>query len=377
MLFVFENIQEVYFVMRDMEYPLDIIFIDKHGYIVNIEHGEVGSKSKYYSNGEVKYVLELNKGKASEYKKGDSVGLSCRIGNKVGEQKIKELKAGGYLTESELDGVKVGSVMYKDIKPKGVDIDSGGFFILNDDREAYYKIRGNERVYSIENTEEIIESVIKVDGGDMKEEDLGRLMVGFIDNQHGSKGQYVKAALKGMRFLSRSRIPEVNPDTEVNPNEGNKPNTKPKPSNYEFTSPAYEKFLEVNSGYKNYLLGAKGYNEYNTKGERNPEDSIDCSGAICKYRGKDRMFSLFNDAKSMYEKRSEEVSYENVTDGTFAYMENKSGKVNHIGVVAVGPDGEKRFVSVSPDYGESVIGAENLDEYIRKKGSRFTFKYFK
>jgi uncharacterized membrane protein (UPF0127 family) len=69
MLFVFEEPKEASFIMRNVEFPLDIIFIAKNGTVMNVEEAEVeepgtpdGDLIRYRSNGEVKWVVEINRG---------------------------------------------------------------------------------------------------------------------------------------------------------------------------------------------------------------------------------------------------------------------------------------------------------------------------
>jgi uncharacterized membrane protein (UPF0127 family) len=68
MLFVFDNPQNVSFWMKNTYIPLDIIFIDEDGIVVNIleaypEPGVPdGNLTRYNSASPVKWVLEVNQG---------------------------------------------------------------------------------------------------------------------------------------------------------------------------------------------------------------------------------------------------------------------------------------------------------------------------
>jgi hypothetical protein len=68
MLFVFEEPRNVSFWMKNTLIPLDIIFIDANGIILNIEEAEPepgvadNSLTRYTSDGPAKWVLEINKG---------------------------------------------------------------------------------------------------------------------------------------------------------------------------------------------------------------------------------------------------------------------------------------------------------------------------
>ena len=68
MLFVFESSHTVSFWMKNTLIPLDIIFINETGYVVNIEEADPepgvidALLTRYSSDGPVLYVLEINQG---------------------------------------------------------------------------------------------------------------------------------------------------------------------------------------------------------------------------------------------------------------------------------------------------------------------------
>jgi len=67
MLFVFPNAGEYNFVMRRMDFPLDIVFVAENGTVTRIHHAPVpdGEYEREYP-GEGKYVLEVNRGWTNE-----------------------------------------------------------------------------------------------------------------------------------------------------------------------------------------------------------------------------------------------------------------------------------------------------------------------
>jgi uncharacterized protein len=81
MLFVFENEDERSFVMRDMAFPIDMIFVGEDGWITTIHEAptEEGSDLTSY-RGDAKWVLEVNYGYAAEHgiEEGDRVGIEYR-----------------------------------------------------------------------------------------------------------------------------------------------------------------------------------------------------------------------------------------------------------------------------------------------------------
>ncbi|PSP40262.1 DUF192 domain-containing protein, partial [Halobacteriales archaeon QH_2_66_30] len=64
MLFVFDEAQELTFVMREMDFPIDIVYADDEGVITSIHHArapgpdEDGNDLQYPGRGQ--YVLEVN-----------------------------------------------------------------------------------------------------------------------------------------------------------------------------------------------------------------------------------------------------------------------------------------------------------------------------
>ena len=69
MLFVYDEPKEVSYIMKDMRFPLDIIFIAENGTVVNVEEAEVEDPGtdyddlvRYRSDGQIKWVVEINQG---------------------------------------------------------------------------------------------------------------------------------------------------------------------------------------------------------------------------------------------------------------------------------------------------------------------------
>lgn len=80
MLFVFERVEPVAFWMKNTRIPLDIIFVNASGSIVNIVTAQPCIEEpceQYRSDGAVKYVLEVNGGYAARQgiRAGDIVVL--------------------------------------------------------------------------------------------------------------------------------------------------------------------------------------------------------------------------------------------------------------------------------------------------------------
>lgn len=68
MLFIFETVHNVSFWMKNTSIPLDIVFIDESGKVVNIEEAnpepgvDDADLERYSSDRPVKWVLEINQG---------------------------------------------------------------------------------------------------------------------------------------------------------------------------------------------------------------------------------------------------------------------------------------------------------------------------
>jgi len=69
MLFVFQSDSKPGFWMKDMDFPLDMVWIDASGRIVDITHDLLPSTypSSVYPKSPVRYVLEVNAGFASAH----------------------------------------------------------------------------------------------------------------------------------------------------------------------------------------------------------------------------------------------------------------------------------------------------------------------
>ena len=62
MLFIFDQVSEKSFHMKNTKIPLDIAFINKDGIIESIKELEPFNTHPVYSDSEVLYALEVNRG---------------------------------------------------------------------------------------------------------------------------------------------------------------------------------------------------------------------------------------------------------------------------------------------------------------------------
>jgi uncharacterized membrane protein (UPF0127 family) len=82
MLFVYDEPAYLSFIMPNMNFPLDIIFIAENGTVVNVEEAEPEDPGtprsdyvRYRSDGEVKWVVEINQGLSREH----GIGPGTRV----------------------------------------------------------------------------------------------------------------------------------------------------------------------------------------------------------------------------------------------------------------------------------------------------------
>ena len=92
MLFDFSGEKDLFMVMKDMNYPLDFVFIN-NGKITKVTSAEKNSNDNIKSEGKVTHVLEINKGLASDYKVGDSVEVSTKTISTEESGKGEEVKS--------------------------------------------------------------------------------------------------------------------------------------------------------------------------------------------------------------------------------------------------------------------------------------------
>lgn len=155
MLFPYDNEAERTFVMRDMNYPLDIIFIDSNHNVRKVVTLQPNDTTK--AKGKAQYVLELNAGSGVE--KGDTVFFEDEI-------------------EEEDNSVKAKQKM----------------FVLGPDGQPQAEIVGGERIFSIKNTKVLIKLAKKAykQPIDSNFEKLGKKAFQFLDIQESNNPEFVE-----------------------------------------------------------------------------------------------------------------------------------------------------------------------------------------
>ena len=82
MLFIYPNLRDRTFWMKDNYIPLSIAFLDESGRIINLQNmTPMQTEKRYYSSQPVKYALEVNQGwyDAHEIEIGDTVEMKLPI----------------------------------------------------------------------------------------------------------------------------------------------------------------------------------------------------------------------------------------------------------------------------------------------------------
>ncbi len=97
MLFVFESTGEKSFHMRDTTIPLDIAFITEEGVIESIKQLNPLDETYVYSNAEVLYALEVNRGWFVE----NNIGVGDQILSELSTKDVKKLSKASSLDQSE------------------------------------------------------------------------------------------------------------------------------------------------------------------------------------------------------------------------------------------------------------------------------------
>lgn len=180
MLFIFPEPVQMNMVMRDMNFDLDFLFLDKNWVVIDSGSRAKDSKEGIHPSKPAAMVLELPKGAIQR------LGILNEITILEPEdelltltQAIKRFKDGG---KFELIGEKEYNVIEDDIK-----IEPGKLQILNDKGEVVANIEPGSRIFSRIHTNELIK---KFKQGDKLA--LADLMIEILDIQDNQKPDYVK-----------------------------------------------------------------------------------------------------------------------------------------------------------------------------------------
>ena len=130
MFFIFEDVGEKSFHMRDTTIPLDIAFINKEGVIESIKQLKPLDETYVYSNAEVLYALEVNRGWFAE----NNIGVGDQVFSELNTKDVKKLSKASSLDQSndpkdwESARARRTEIDYKDlVKQRKLKIKKGRF----------------------------------------------------------------------------------------------------------------------------------------------------------------------------------------------------------------------------------------------------------
>ena len=102
MLFIFDQVSEKSFHMKNTKIPLDIAFINKDGIIESIKELEPLNTTPVYSDSEVLYALEVNRGWFVE----KNIKVGDRVFDSVEEDTVRIENSDGHEYASVIDVIK-------------------------------------------------------------------------------------------------------------------------------------------------------------------------------------------------------------------------------------------------------------------------------
>lgn len=201
MLFNFKEPRTAIMNMKDMEYDLDMLFIDGNMKVVRAVTITKDAKDIYTPN--TKYVLEINAGEGKDtlnkYIEPEEA-LQEVLGSDAPKEEHKsedETKIGHTNIIIRIDTIPVS--MNERFKKGGtielieedIKADNKKMQVLDDKGKVLMNISGGERIFSIKHTEALVSLAEKVERGEADEKELGKLMSEIIDIQDTQKPEYV------------------------------------------------------------------------------------------------------------------------------------------------------------------------------------------
>lgn len=210
LLFNFPSSQTVTMNMKNMNYPLDMIFINDDCEVITVRTLLPGNFQTTVKD--VKYVLEVNSGEGSGFvgekavfskELSSALGIATEVEEEESEETKEEEKAEETTSHKGFNIiVRITSSPEKDkeLFKKGgkfkmledqVKADKNAMQVLDDGGKILMNIVGGERIFSIVHTEAIVALAKKVDRGEAEPEELGKLMSKIIHIQNTQEPQYV------------------------------------------------------------------------------------------------------------------------------------------------------------------------------------------
>jgi uncharacterized membrane protein (UPF0127 family) len=179
MLFIYPQAIRPQITMRDMNFPIDLIFVDKNWEVREIHGLEPNQKRDIISQVPVHFALEVNRGLTKEA--GLQIGRTLYpdpslIATMLSA--VKKFEKGGSF---EMIGEKVYQVKIDDIP-----LEPGKLQVLNSEGEVVANVGNGARVFSREHTKKLI-ALSKAN----KLKDLGQELIEILTIQETQEQDYV------------------------------------------------------------------------------------------------------------------------------------------------------------------------------------------
>lgn len=206
LLFDFGKEKDITMNMRGMKHPIDMIFINMNREVIAVRSLPPGDYETTVKD--ARFVLEVNKGMGvgligekieCTAELAEAVGMTpCNENNHEKEHHNEEENFKGFNiivrvstnpTRQEELFKKGGAfkIYEQDVKSK-----KDAMQVLDDTGKVLMNIKGGERIFSIEHTEQIVALSKKVDKGEASPEELGKLMDKILEKQNTQESQYVE-----------------------------------------------------------------------------------------------------------------------------------------------------------------------------------------
>ncbi len=178
MLFMFPKPYKINMIMRDMNYPLDFIFLNEKFEITQLGSLEKDSEEGITSNYDVPMVLEVNQGFIKDNTLSVGLALNPEIKLLDHFSGVKKYKKGGSFE-------KIGDVVYA-VKETDIKADPNKMQILDEGGKVVANIDDGARIYSREHTKELYKLLRKGNSAD-----LAKFVIKVVDIQDNQEPEYV------------------------------------------------------------------------------------------------------------------------------------------------------------------------------------------
>ena len=198
MLFDFKKSQTVTMNMRNMNYGIDMLFIDPDLKVKNAV--SLMPDADDITVDDVRFVLEVNKGEGEGTVNEKVKMCECLLAETEQSEPEPDEKEQPVMTTNIIVRIETVPTDMKEMFKRGgtikmyeedIKIDKDKMQVLDDKGRVLMNIAGGERIFSIKHTEALVKMAKKVNAGEASEEELGKLMAEIIEIQNNQKPEYV------------------------------------------------------------------------------------------------------------------------------------------------------------------------------------------